>query len=490
MIDLEINSKLHPKRIQKLSLKSQEYFQIGTNQGVALESNKIFRKLPAILFDYQAAFIKAFNDSKNKILVWEKARRIGATHGIAALAVLEASKAKGKNFFYIGTNLAMAKEFLDSCAYWAKQFQIASGMIGEELYHDESKDILALRIKFKSGKKIAALSSKPASIRGLQGHVLLDESAFVEHLDEFLKAIKAMLVWGNKVMVVSTHDGINNPFNILCESIKKSEFDYYIQKTTFKDAIADGLYQRICLVTNQAWTLEKEFEWIKEIYKQYGNGASEELDVIPAESSVNAIFKKADFQILEDRELPEYFDYTVIGFDTAATEKTTSCYSTAIVIGKLENNFYILDFQYTKSDALKTQEFILYNIQKHGKLVPAFVELEGGSQSLLYFENALKPSLPGYKIIAVKPEGSKLVRAIPAAEKVKEGRVFLKKAYWNDDFLDNISQFDGTPGIPLITDVGDALSLAYQQVNKGFKGLAISGTVKSNNNKNRYSNRR
>lgn len=483
MIKLKKDTKLAPKRVQKLSNISQEFFESNARPA---DESKIFLKLPPILFQYQAQFLKAFDDANNKILIWEKARRIGATHGIAALAVLEASKAKGKNFFYIGTNLAMAKEFLDSCAYWARNFQIASSLVGEELYQDDTKDILALKIKFKSGKKIAALSSKPSSIRGLQGHVLLDESAFVEHLDEFLKAIKAMLVWGNKVMVVSTHDGINNPFNLLCESVKNGENKYYIQRTTFKEAIKDGLYKRICLILNQGWTLDSEREWVQEIYKQYADGASEELDVIPSETSTSAIFKKADFKILEDYELPEYFDYSVVGFDTAATEKTTSCYTACIHIGKLENNFYILDYQYTKSDALKTQEFILKNIQKNTKSIPAFVELEGGSQSLLYFENTLKPALPGYKIVAVKPEGSKMIRAIPIADKTKEGRVFLKKSYWNEEFLRNISQFDGTPGVPLITDTGDALSLAFQQVNKGLKGLTISGTVRKVNSKSKF----
>lgn len=56
-------------------------------------------------------------------------------------------------------------------------------------------------------------------------------------------------------------------------------------KTTFREAVADGLYRRICEKQGKVWTQEMEDDWVAEIYGYYGEGAGEELDVIPARGS-------------------------------------------------------------------------------------------------------------------------------------------------------------------------------------------------------------
>lgn len=233
----------------------------------------------------QAALLAVFTHA---VVVIEKSRRIGLTWALAAIAVLHAAAAKlagGMNVFYMGYNLEMAREFIDVCAWWAGLFNKAAREVEEIIIKDEDKDVLAFRIKFNSGFEIIALPSNPRSLRGMQGLVILDEAAFHDYLDEVLKAAFALLIWGGKVVVCSTHDGDTNAFNQLVNDIRAGRKNYHLMRTTFDDALADGLYKRICATQEKEWTAEAEAKWRADIINFYGDGADEELFCIPSEGS-------------------------------------------------------------------------------------------------------------------------------------------------------------------------------------------------------------
>lgn len=111
---------------------------------------------------------------------------------------------------------------------------------------------------------------------------MIDEAEFHEQLDELLKAALAMLIWGGKVRVISTHDGDDNPFNTLIGDIRAGRQGGSVQRITFKEAVTEGLFHRVCLRTGREWSAAAEAEWMASVYKFYGTGASEELDCIPA----------------------------------------------------------------------------------------------------------------------------------------------------------------------------------------------------------------
>ena len=75
--------------------------------------------------------------------------------------------------------------------------------------------------------------------------------------------------------------GDDNPFNELIKEIKEGKKDYSLHRTTFDEALAQGLYKRICLVQKKEWTPEAQEAWRKEIIDSYGDGADEELFCIP-----------------------------------------------------------------------------------------------------------------------------------------------------------------------------------------------------------------
>ena len=249
------------------------------------------QSLPDVLLPYQQRAVAAIMELP--VVVIEKSRRIGLTWGIAAASVLLSASSRsagGMDTLYLGYSLDMAREFIDTAAMWAKAFAQAACEVEECLFKDtkpdgSSDDILAYRIVFASGYEIMALTSRPRSLRGRQGMVILDEAAFHDQLGEVMKAALALLVWGGKVVVVSTHDGDTNPFNLLCEEIRKGNKPYGLIKITFDDALADGLYRRICLVQGKEWSPEAENEWREDIIAFYGEDADEELFVIPRHGS-------------------------------------------------------------------------------------------------------------------------------------------------------------------------------------------------------------
>ena len=247
--------------------------------------------LPEVLLPYQQRLLKATAD--HQVVLYEKSRRIGATWGVGADAALTAGAARpagGMDVLYIGFSLDMAREFIDCCAMWAKAFVDAAAAVDEFLFRDqdagraESRDIQAFRIAFASGFEIVALSSRPRSLRGRQGYVIIDEAAFHDDLAELLKAALALLIWGGKVLVISTHDGRDNLFNQKIVEAREGRSPFKVLRTTFSAALADGLYRRICLVKGEAWTEAGENGWAARIYDFYGDGADEELDVTPRDS--------------------------------------------------------------------------------------------------------------------------------------------------------------------------------------------------------------
>ena len=238
----------------------------------------------AILLPYQQAWL---ND-KAEVSVWEKSRRIGASWCDAADSALTAALRKsdgGMDTWYIGYNKDMAEEYIRDTAFWAKHFHNIALSIDTEVLNDPNGEILTYRVNFASGNRVTALSSRPTNLRGKQGKVVIDEAAFHPDLEGLLKAALALLMWGGRVRLLSTHFGVDNPFNELIEDIRAGKKPYNLHRTTFADAVAAGLFKRICQRKKAAWSKEAEVEWVAGIRAFYGDAAEEELDCIPAQST-------------------------------------------------------------------------------------------------------------------------------------------------------------------------------------------------------------
>lgn len=240
-----------------------------------------------VLLPYQKRWI----EDKSIVKIAEKSRRTGLTWAEAADDVLTAASAKsagGRNCFYVGSTKEMAREFIDACAMWAKVFNEAASEIREEIMTDEDKDILTFVIYFASGFKVQALSSNPRNLRGLQGNVTIDEAGFHERLDEVLKAAMALTMWGAKIRLISTHNGVESLFNQLIEETRKGQREgWSIHRITLDDACREGLYQRICQTTGKAWSIQDEVKWKETLRNSTATkeDAAEEYDCVPKHSA-------------------------------------------------------------------------------------------------------------------------------------------------------------------------------------------------------------
>ena len=185
-------------------------------------------ELPSVLLPYQQRWIADPSPFK----VAEKGRRTGLTWAEASDDVLIAAADKaagGQNVYYIGQDKDMTEEYIDACAMWAREFNQAAASVEQGLWDDaddegNSKSILTYTIRFpKSRHRITALASRPKKLRGRQGVLVGDEAAFQDDLDGLIKAAMAFLIWGGKVRLISTHFGVDNPFNTLVNDIRSGK---------------------------------------------------------------------------------------------------------------------------------------------------------------------------------------------------------------------------------------------------------------------------
>lgn len=440
-------------------------------------------RTPTVLLPYQQVWCA----DTSPVKVCEKSRRIGLSWAEAADTALLCASNSGMNAWYIGYNKDMAQEFINDCANWAKFYGLAAGEISEEIEvfknGDEEKSILTYVIRFASGFKITALSSRPSNLRGKQGRVIIDEAAFHDDLDELLKAAFALLIWGGQVHIISTHNGVDNPFNELINDILAKKKPYSLHHITFNDAVEQGLYERICLRTKQIYSLESQTQWVLEIRAFYGDSAEEELDCIPKNSG-GAWLSRALIESRMSTETPVIRWYKEDAFSLfpepkRAIEAKEFCEQTLKpLLDKLPENarsFFGEDFGRTGD---LTVLWPLLEMQPLTYKVPFVVELrkipyKQQEQIVLYIMRRL-PRLTGAAFdakgngnylseCAVDEFGSSVVECVQLSEKWYRENTAPFKAALEDGELDEIPKdadiladlraFQVVKGVPRIPDI-------------------------------------
>lgn len=250
-----------------------------------------------ILMLHQAEWLADTNDLK----LCEKGRRTGITFAEALDDTLVAAakrSAGGDNVFYIGDTKDKGREFIGYVGHFGKVVAKELAEIQEAVFLDQKEDgsiakIPSYRVQFASGFRVEALSSRPENIRGLQGIVVIDEAAFHKDVRHLLDAVNALLIWGGKVRIISTHNGQLNPFNELIREVKATgKPPYTIHHIPFSAAVENGLFRRRCLIKGEEWSQEAQDAWEKKIRDSYGARTAkmrQELDAVPAEAEGSAL---------------------------------------------------------------------------------------------------------------------------------------------------------------------------------------------------------
>lgn len=245
-----------------------------------------------ILMAHQRAWI----EDASPLKLCAKGRRTGITYAEALDDTLIAARSKsagGDNVFYIGDSKEKGLEFIRYVAHFARV--VAKELHDEEefVFEDRREDgttrsIAAYRIRFASGFQVVGLSSRPSNIRGLQGTVVIDEAAFHDDVQAVLDAVNALLIWGGRIRIISTHNGEDSPFNLLIKDTLAGLYDYKIHTIPFSLAVKNGLYERVCLMRGWTPSAKGKAEWLGRILRSYGprvEAREEELEATPRRSS-------------------------------------------------------------------------------------------------------------------------------------------------------------------------------------------------------------
>lgn len=246
----------------------------------------------AVFLPYQTAWFL----EEAQIAIIEKARRIGITWVTAAIAVLHAAVGEGRgDAYYQSFNKDMTEGFIRKCAEWLTAFLRVKAIIDEDLEPDPDDPtgdarITVFRIRLPNGRKIEALPSSPRAIRskGDPGDLyILDEAAFVgpgvkpqdmrAHLAEVLKAALAVTTWGGRVLIISTHNGDENPFNEYCRDAASGRLSWAHHRVTLDDAIEQGFVERINEIAGMDRARE---EYRQEEFEKYPTTAQAEEELL------------------------------------------------------------------------------------------------------------------------------------------------------------------------------------------------------------------
>jgi len=264
-----------------------------------------------ILMAHQVAWI----EDTSPLKLAAKGRRTGITYAEAlddTIVAASGRMADGDNVYYIPDAKDKGLEFIRYVAHFARTVGKELKAAYEEFMFEDRQDsgdskyITAWRVRFASGFWIVALSSRPANIRGLQGIVVIDEAAFHPDVAAVLDAVNALLIWGGKIRIISSHNGEESPFNQLIKDTRAGLYDYSIHHIPFSLAVKNGLYERVCLM--RGWTPSKEgFDaWLNKILRSYGpriEARDEELEAIPRRSS-GVYLPRALVQKAQDDGIP------------------------------------------------------------------------------------------------------------------------------------------------------------------------------------------
>lgn len=242
-----------------------------------------------LLLPYQRRW---FADS-SEVKVIEKSRQTGITWTSGAEGVMYCAS-DTLHCYYIGYKEDLAEQFVREAGEWAVHLGAAASEM-EVFFFDDldehtgepKRSIKAFRVNFANGRRLVGLTSAPRNLRGLKdAYLVIDEAAFHDDLPGLLKAAMALLIWGSRIAIISTHDGIDNPFAQLVEDIRAGKAPYSLHRITFDDAVAEGLGRRVFLMTGKRWSPKAEAAWVADIRAKYRESAAEELDCVPSRGGV------------------------------------------------------------------------------------------------------------------------------------------------------------------------------------------------------------
>ena len=154
-----------------------------------------------------------------------------------------------------------------------------------------------------------------------------------------------------------------------------------------------------------------------------------------------ALFKIDKLHYIGDEDVPKTWKSLTRFWDKAATKKKRSAWTVGTLLGvDMQNRVWILDVIRVRMDTGAREMLIKGTAKQDGHKVRIGIEEEPGSGGIHSSEETVK-NLLGYRVEVVKADGDKETRAQPFSSQVNNGNVYLRKAAWNKEYVEEMKYF-------------------------------------------------
>ena len=155
------------------------------------------------------------------------------------------------------------------------------------------------------------------------------------------------------------------------------------------------------------------------------------------------MFKRIWFEdkFVDAKNVPE-LRQIVRCWDLAATEGPKADFTAGAKIGvTTKGDYFILNVTRFKSTPRDVEDTIAATAREDGHAVTIRLEEEPGSAGKGQVEHYQRNVLLGFAVYGRRSTGEKITRAKAFSAACEQGRVYIVKGHWNDEFLDELCAF-------------------------------------------------
>lgn len=208
------------------------------------------------LLPYQSRWV----EDRSTLKLALHARKIGMTSAAAAEAAAEAKAGVEVHYIALGRQGARAFED-DYCA--------AAGSPARAI------ECHVLDARTEAGRD---------AVRLLRGLVIIDDAAWRDDFNDLMACLAGPLMMGARVAVISSYRE-GSAFLDLVGSVRAGERQANVHEISIYDAIADGLYKRICSVSGEEWSEKSQAGWLTNLRGLLGDSFEAECMCRSAEEA-------------------------------------------------------------------------------------------------------------------------------------------------------------------------------------------------------------
>ena len=375
-------------------------------------------------------------------------RRCGKTHFAAVTLILAALNGEKGGVMYVGPTQGLARDLM-----WDKLFELAGDII-------ESSNVNNLEIVLAGGNKIALKGSdRPDTLRGYSlKHLVLDEFAFHKEgvFDTILRP--ALADRKGSALFISTPEGRNAFYDVYVNGQTGMKGWKSWHLTSHDNPMLDPEELAHAKETMAGWQYRQEFE-------------------ASFDAKGSEFFDPEAFEYYDEKpkgELDFYIAADLAGFENDRGGKTKKRDHSAIAVVGVDGsgNWWVEDIDYGRWTLNETAERIFRAVEQY-RPVSFGVEKGIAQQAVMSpLQDIMRRTNRVFRIELLSHGNSKKEDRILWAlqGRFEHGKIRLKRADWNMEFVDEASAF---PSQLVHDDLLDALAYIDQMAQVPYSTVEV-----------------